>query len=232
MRGGNPAGSPLRRTPQAHTGALETQVSVSVCSSRTAAAAHARDRLTVLCARSQQVDDVLMFADHLHHFHFRDEVSPVLLCGIRCTTWSHDISFIRMFYCGTLAGKISWEWGSLFLTFEHFYSHLCETCGFVFVEPNSLGQNHLAEAPFPERLPQRQPDGCTNSRRSQCLHHYKYAEQQSSVSKWLPFTWQLPNRIVGKFVLRHSHQGGGGCTGKTRLANQTRPRLKRGGGLN
>lgn len=118
-RGGNPAGSPLRRTPQAHTGALETQVRVSVCSSRTAAAAHARDRLTILCARSQQVNDVLMFADHLHHFHFRDEVSPVLLCGIRCTTRSHDISFIRMFYCGTLAGKISWRGGGGF-----FVSHL------------------------------------------------------------------------------------------------------------
>lgn len=105
-RGGNPAGSPLRRTPQAHREALETQVRISVCLSRMAAAAHARDRLTILCARSQQVDDVLMFADHLHHFHFRDEVSPVLLCGIRCTTRSHDISFIRMFYCGTLAGKL------------------------------------------------------------------------------------------------------------------------------
>lgn len=50
--------------------------------------------LTVLSAGSQQVDDVLVFTDHLHHFHFRDQVRQVLLCGIHCTTSSHDFSFM------------------------------------------------------------------------------------------------------------------------------------------
>lgn len=38
--------------------------------------------LTVLCACPQQVDDVLVFANNLHHFHLRDEIWQVLLCGV------------------------------------------------------------------------------------------------------------------------------------------------------
>ena len=41
--------------------------------------------LTVLRAGSQQVDDVLVLADDLHHLHLRDEVRQVLLGGVRCT---------------------------------------------------------------------------------------------------------------------------------------------------
>lgn len=71
---------------------------VNIGSSPTAAAdAHARHTLTILSAGSQQINDVLMLANHLHHFHFRDEVSPVFLCGIRCTTRSHDFSLLTMF---------------------------------------------------------------------------------------------------------------------------------------
>lgn len=44
----------------------------------------------------------------------------------------------------------------------------------------------------------------------------------------VPVTRQLPHRIVGKFVLRHSCQDSGGCTGETRLTHQTHPRLKGG----
>lgn len=152
-RGGNPAGSPLRRTPQAHTGALETQLRVSVCSSRTAAAAHARDRLTVLCARSQQVDDVLMFADHLHHFHFRDEVSPVLLCGIRYTTRSHDISVIRMFYCGTLAGKISWGGCLCFSPLSIFTATFVRRVGLFLSSPTASARTTWPKHPSPRGFP-------------------------------------------------------------------------------
>ncbi len=38
--------------------------------------------LTILCAGPQQVDDVLVFANNLHHFHLGDEVWQVLLCGV------------------------------------------------------------------------------------------------------------------------------------------------------
>lgn len=41
--------------------------------------------LTVLRARAQQVDDVLVFPDHLHHLHLGDQVGQILLCGVRCT---------------------------------------------------------------------------------------------------------------------------------------------------
>lgn len=70
---------------------------VNVGSLRTTADTHVCHTLTILSTDSQQVDDVLMFANHLHHFHFRDEVSPVFFCGVRCTTRSHDFGFIRMF---------------------------------------------------------------------------------------------------------------------------------------
>lgn len=38
--------------------------------------------LTILCAGPQQVDDVLVFANNLHHFHLGDEIWQVLLCGV------------------------------------------------------------------------------------------------------------------------------------------------------
>lgn len=184
--GGNPAGSPLRRTPPAHTEALETQLMVQVGSSRTAADTHACHTLTILSAGSQQVDDVLMLANHLHHFHFGDEVSPVFLCGVRCTR-SHDFSFTRMFIMlnsrkakeddpfhfiyyqiRNYSSFLDFFW-TFFLTFKHFYSNFCEPRRFVFVKPDSLGQNHLTETPFPERFSQRQSEGGSNSRHSRLL---------------------------------------------------------------
>lgn len=39
-------------------------------------------RLTVLRARPQQVDDVLVFPDHLHHLHLRHQVRQVFVRGV------------------------------------------------------------------------------------------------------------------------------------------------------
>lgn len=38
--------------------------------------------LTVLCARPQQIDDVFVPANHLHHFHFRHQVGQIFLSGV------------------------------------------------------------------------------------------------------------------------------------------------------
>lgn len=38
--------------------------------------------LTVLCADSQQVYDVLVLVHHLHQLHFRDKVSQVFVCSV------------------------------------------------------------------------------------------------------------------------------------------------------
>lgn len=38
--------------------------------------------LTVLRARSQQVDDVFVLPDHLHHLHLRHQVRQVFVCGV------------------------------------------------------------------------------------------------------------------------------------------------------
>ena len=37
---------------------------------------------TILRARPQQVNDVLVFSNHLHHLHLRDQIRQILLCGV------------------------------------------------------------------------------------------------------------------------------------------------------
>lgn len=81
---------------------METQGGLMLARLRAQLLAHTHTQcmfftLTILSTGSQQVNDVLVFANHLHHFHLRDEVSPVFLGGVRCKTRSHDFSFRRMF---------------------------------------------------------------------------------------------------------------------------------------
>lgn len=42
--------------------------------------------LTILCAGPQEVDDVFVLPNHLHHLHLRHQVRKVLLSGI---IWEH-----------------------------------------------------------------------------------------------------------------------------------------------
>lgn len=49
--------------------------------------------LTILCAGPQQVDDVLVFANNLHHFHLGDEVWQVLLCGVGYKSNIHEHTY-------------------------------------------------------------------------------------------------------------------------------------------
>lgn len=39
-------------------------------------------KLTILCADSQQIDDVLVLVHHLHQLHLRDEICQIFVCGV------------------------------------------------------------------------------------------------------------------------------------------------------
>lgn len=39
---------------------------------------------TVLCTGTEEVNDVFVLPNHFHHFHLRDQVWKILVCGIIC----------------------------------------------------------------------------------------------------------------------------------------------------
>lgn len=93
-----------------------------------------QSRLTILSAGSHQVDDVLVFADHLHHLHLRDQVGQILLCGVRCKEMTRlsGMNSRHVMVYGPTAGP------GPGLTFQHLHSHFGDSGWLVLVQTHGL----------------------------------------------------------------------------------------------
>lgn len=108
---GTPAGFPWQRTPRLHTGALQREWRELGETAKALAlypnGPGSRPRLgpTFLGADTQQVDDVLVSANQLHHLHLRNQVSQVLVRGVVCkgSRWGEEAAL--QLHEGTCRGR-------------------------------------------------------------------------------------------------------------------------------
>lgn len=155
--------------------------------------------LTVLRARSEQVDNVFVFSDHLHHLHLWHQVWQIFICGVvwdKKRTRPNDEAFwvsIRetwdqsepdTLWCAQGEGMhvetiavavngcalIPGARPQQSLTFEHFHSNSERLVGLLLVDADGLGHHHLTEAALAQRFTQSEPE--TKARPSQSFDFF------------------------------------------------------------
>lgn len=73
---------------------------------------------TILCAGTQEINNIFVFPNHFHHFHFWDQVRKIFVCSIICKERKKEVTKTHTIICHT--------WNSFSILWrKHFCRIIC-----------------------------------------------------------------------------------------------------------